>query len=173
MSHYESSSSKASDWTELFSNTHKRAYWFNNSNGATSWEKPEGFINTPTAAPSSSSSPFSSSSSSAPSTKRARTETDGTTDDQANTKYHAAQQLADRSHVATLAPGVRVDSYQPPVSGSAEDEARIISRTLRPPRIEENLAPSKEDMWTRKDIQVNKVLVGFLMHPHHTASITL
>jgi predicted O-methyltransferase YrrM len=56
----------------------------------------------------------------------------------------------------------------PPVSGSAQDEARIKERNLKAPIIEERVAESKLDMWQRKDIQVNPVLaeayrVGFFI----------
>ena len=61
---------------------------------------------------------------------------------------------------SAVAVDVVTSSYQPPVSGSAEDAALMKARDLPPPRIIPDLPHSALSMWERDDIMVNDYLAA-------------
>lgn len=124
------------EWTECYSKSQQRKYYFNALTNESRWEDPR--------------LPSSKNSTNEPPQKRLRPE------------IHDS---------GTLPIGVVTDSYQPPVSGSARDALVSQQRTLDPPKFIPELPPTKENMWSRQDIQVNPFLAkvyldGFIVDRH-------
>jgi predicted O-methyltransferase YrrM len=128
-----SSSHSNATWTKCYSEKHKQFYFYNEATQESSWTVPAGYVEESAEAASADNLGHSTSGSS------------------------SARNGAEAGGVPTRKR--EADSaFQAPVSGSATDYKHMKVSKLSRPIITAALPPSKEDMWTRTDIEVNSVL---------------
>jgi hypothetical protein len=118
------------------SSSQKRPYWFNSATGQSVWECPPDLAAVAVAAP------------------VAVAVAGGAAAADEDVFRHASKRARDAEKGTS---GFVVTSYQPPVSGSAEDAAILKTAALPPPVITPDLpaAPGGASMWERQDIMVN------------------
>lgn len=142
-------------WEERYSKTHQRTYYFNLETKQSVWEDPRPAASATTST-SSAAQPAEE-----PAAKKARVEmAQVLAAATAPAPVVSSSTSTAAAHHQTTAVDVVTTSYAPPVSGNARDlqeEADKI-RILPFPSIIPTLPPSNEQMWVRRDIQVNPVL---------------
>lgn len=136
------------DWDEVFSQKHQATYYYNKNTNQSVWKRPECMIDN-------NSSNENSIASSSSSQKIA-------SDNIEEQNVHKKRRANDEKNVVSNVKTVLTTSYQPPISGAAVDYLKMKSENLPEPKIISDLKLpfSKEDIWTRKDIQVNDYLAS-------------
>jgi predicted O-methyltransferase YrrM len=124
-------------WEERYSQKYQAKFYFNNATGESSWTIPESYN---------------------PSSENSKDISKSDID----TSHSSKKQRTSYNNDDELKSEVKVDSYLPPVSGSAADmkvSSRIV--VLPKPIIISDLGGNpKQNMWNRKDISVNDYLAS-------------
>jgi len=125
-------SESSNTWIKCYSNKQNKDYYYNNVTGESRWDNPNEDIS------------------------------NNNTSNSSNTNSNTSNNNNDSQHQAKRSKIVEVEtaSYKPPVSGAAADMAVVKSIILPKPKIISELPSSSEDMWSRKDIQVNDYLAS-------------